>query len=82
MGLGTFIHEYKIWLKPNSQPFALCTPRNVQDQTELQPMKNLGVISHVNEPTLWWYATMVVVLKTLGAIRMCVDMKPLNECLC
>ena len=28
-GLGTFAHEYKIQLKPNSHPFALSTPRNI-----------------------------------------------------
>ena len=28
-GLGTFVHEYKIQLKPDAQPFVLCTPRNV-----------------------------------------------------
>ena len=56
-GLGTFAHEYKIQLKPNSQPFALCTPRNIplalrpKVKAEIQHMENLGVISRVNEPT-------------------------------
>ena len=55
-GLGTFIHEYKIRLKPNSQPFALCTLRNVplalrpKVKAELQRMEKLGVISCVNKP--------------------------------
>ena len=41
-------------------------------------MEALGVISKVDEPTLWC-AGMVVVPKKEGAIRICVDMKKLNE---
>ena len=83
-GLGTFTHEYKIQLKPDAQPFALCTPRNVplalrpKVQAELKRMENLGVISRVTEPTPWC-AAMVVVPKASGAVQICVDMKPLNE---
>ena len=83
-GLGTFANEYKINLKPNAQPFALSTPRNIplplrpKVQEELVRMENLGVISRVREPTPWC-AAMVVVPKASGAVRICVDMKPLNE---
>ena len=41
-------------------------------------MENLGVISLVEEP-IQWCAAMVVVLKPSGSIRICVDLKPLNE---
>ena len=41
-------------------------------------MENLGVISRVNEPTPWC-AAMVTVPKASGAVRICVDMKLLNE---
>ena len=83
-GLGTFSHEYKIQLKPDVQPFALCTPRNVplalrpKVQAELERMEKLGVISRVTAPTPWC-AAMVIVPKPSGAVRICVDMKPLNE---
>ena len=83
-GLGTFSHEYKINLKPNAQPRALSTPRNIplalrpKVQAELQHMESLGVISCVKEPTPLC-AAMVVVPKASGAVRICVDMKPLNE---
>ena len=83
-GLGTFAHEYKIQLKPNLKPFSLSTPRNIplalrpKVQAELQRMESLGVISRVTEPTPWC-AAMVVVPKASGAVRICVDMKPLNE---
>ena len=83
-GLGSFSQDYKINLKPNAQPYALSTPRNIplalrqKVQTELQCMEALGVISRVKEPTAWC-AAMVVVPKASGSVRICVDMKPLNE---
>ena len=83
-GLGTFACQYTIKLKPNSQPFALNAPRNIplpmrsKVQCELHRMQGLGVISPVEEPTPWC-AAMVVVPKDSGAVRICVDLKPLNE---
>ena len=47
-------------------------------QCELQRMQSLGVISPVEVPTPWC-AAMVVVPKDSGAVRICVDLKPLNE---
>ena len=41
-------------------------------------MESLGVISPVEEPTPWC-AAMVVVPKDSGAVRICVDLKRLNE---
>ena len=41
-------------------------------------MEAMGVISKVDQPTPWC-AGMVVVPKKLGAVRICVDLKPLNE---
>ena len=82
--LGTFAREHKIQLKTNSQPFALSTPKNIplalrpKVQAELQCMEGLGITSWVSEPTPWC-AAMVVVSKASGAVRICVDMKPLNE---
>ena len=82
-GLGTFAQEYKIQLKANAQPFALNTPRNIalalrpKVHAELERMERLGVITRVSEPTPWC-AAMVVVPKSSGAVRICVDMKPLN----
>jgi len=71
-------------MKPNAQPYALSTPRNIplalrpKVQAELKRLETLGVISRVKEPTPWC-AVMVVVPKASGAVRICVDMKPLNE---
>ena len=45
---------------------------------ELDCMEKAGVISKVTEPTPWC-AGMVVVPKQDGAVRVCVDLKGLNE---
>ncbi len=83
-GLGTLGDEYTIKLKDDAQPYALHTPRRVpfpqrkQVQDELNRMESLGVISKVSDPTPWC-AGMVVVPKKDGSVRICVDLKPLNE---
>ena len=83
-GLGTLGEEYHIQLKPDSTPYSLCTPRNVpfplrdKVKEELTRMESMGVISKVDIPTPWC-AGMVVVPKKTGAVRICVDLKPLNE---
>ena len=45
---------------------------------ELDRMLHLGVIRKVTEPTSWC-AGMVVVPKSSGKVRICVDLKPLNQ---
>ena len=45
---------------------------------ELDWMEKLGVITKVTHPTSWC-AGMVVVPKKSGSVRICVDLKPLNE---
>ena len=83
-GLGTFPDSYRIMLKPDTQPFALFTPRNVpiplrkKIEEELTRMVSSGVISRVEQP-LQWCAGMVVVPKKSGAVRICVDFRRLNE---
>ncbi len=83
-GLGNLGDEYKIKLKGDATPYALFTPRNVpiplrgKVKEELDRMELAGVISKVDEPTPWC-AGMVVVPKKSGAVRICVDLKSLNE---
>ena len=82
-GLGNLGEEYEIKLKPDANHHNLFTPRFValpmreKVRQELERMESLGVISQVDEPTTWC-AGMVVVPKN-GSIRICVDLKPLNE---
>ena len=83
-GLGNLGEEFEIHLKPGATPHSLFTPRHVplplrpRVKEELDRMEAMGVISKVDQPTPWC-AGMVVVPKKEGAIRICVDLKPLNE---
>ena len=83
-GLGNLGDEYHIKLEPEAQPVALHTSRNVplplraKVQDELNRMEQGGVILKVDDPTPWC-SGIVVVPKKLGAIRICVDLKKLNE---
>lgn len=83
-GLGNPGELYEIKLKPDAKPYALFTPRHVplllraKVNEELARMEAMGVISKVDKPTPWC-AGMVVVPKKSGAVRICVDLKPLNE---
>ena len=83
-GLGTFKREYTIKLRPDAKPFCLFTPRNVplplreKVKQEIQRMEKLGVISRIEEPTPWC-AAMVIVPKPSSSVRICVDLKLLNE---
>ena len=84
-GLGNVKEPYHIQLKLNSRPHALYTARNVpfalrdKVKEELRKMEVAGVISRVDEPTEWC-AGMVVAPKKNGSVRICVDLRPLNEC--
>ena len=83
-GLDNLGEEYHIKLKPGAEPFALFTPRRVplplrgEVSKELQRMETMGVISRVDVP-MPWCAGMVVALKKLGAVRICVNLKALNN---
>ena len=83
-GLGKLEGEYTIRLQDGAKPFALSTPRRVavpllaSVKQELQRMETLGVIAKVEQPTEWC-AGMVVVPKSNGKVRICVDLTRLNE---
>jgi len=51
---------------------------HTQTCNELNHMEILGVISKVETPTPWC-AGMAVVPKSSGEVRICMDLKPLNE---
>ena len=83
-GLGTLGDEYKIELREGAVPYSLFAPRTVaiplraKVKEELQRMESIGVISKASKPTEW-YAGLVVVPKKTGQVRICVDLKALNE---
>ena len=79
-GLGNLGGEYQIKLKEGAVPHTLYTPRNVpipmrgKVKEEIDRMVAMGVILPVHDPT-----GMVVVPKQSGAVRICVNLKPLNQ---
>ncbi|KAI4885248.1 hypothetical protein NFI96_018850, partial [Prochilodus magdalenae] len=84
-GLGTLKGEpVKITLKDGAQPYSIATPRRVpiplltKVEEELKRMEMIGIIEKVTEPTEWC-APMVAVVKNNGKVRICVDLKRLNE---
>ena len=83
-GLGNLGEPYEIHLKPGATPHCIYTPRHVplplrdKVKQELDKMEAMGVITKIDNPTQWC-AGMVVVPKKNGKIRICVDLKPLNE---
>ena len=47
-------------------------------KAELHRLENLGVLTKVNELTAW-VSTVVIATKKSGALRICIDPRPLNE---
>ena len=82
-GLSTLGEEYRIQLKDDAV-FVVHLPLCDKVRQELERMEStgmmesMGMISKVDTPTPWC-AGMVVVPKKLGEVRICVDLKPLNE---
>ncbi|KAL6470492.1 hypothetical protein MHYP_G00216110 [Metynnis hypsauchen] len=84
-GIGTLKGEpVKITLKEGAEPYSIATPRRVpipllpRVEEELKRMESMGIIEKVTDPTEWC-APMVPVMKKNGKIRICVDLKKLNE---
>ena len=53
-------------------------PLRLKVKEELERIERISVISCMEQFTDW-YAVMVVVPKKSGAVRICVDLKPLNN---
>ena len=74
----------RIKIRPDVQPYSLVTPRRISEpllkpvKEELYRMVKNGIISPVTEPTDWC-APVVPVLKKTGKVRLCVDLKKLNQ---
>jgi len=83
-GLDTLGDEYEVSLKNYSKAIALHAARNVplplcsKVHDELKRMEAMGVISPVSEPSPWC-SGMVVIPKPSGQVRICVDLKHLNQ---
>ena len=49
-------------------------------KAELDRLENLGVLAKVDEPTAW-VSSVVIATKKSGALRICIDPRPLNQVL-
>ncbi|GBM12909.1 hypothetical protein AVEN_114978-1 [Araneus ventricosus] len=83
-GLGVMKGCYSIKSKPGANPFAITSPRRVpipllkQTKAELGRMVEEKVIIPVLKSTEW-YAPVVIVRKSDGNVRICVDLLELNK---
>ena len=83
-GLSTLGDPYTIQLKTDAKPKAIYTARKVPlrlreaVEMELKKMESSRIISRVDVPTPWC-SGIVPVPKKSGAVRICVDLKALNE---
>lgn len=74
----------KIKIKENAESYSVHTARRVpiplmeKVKNELRKMQETGIIDEITEPTDWC-SPMVPVLKPSGDIRICVDLKKLNN---
>lgn len=75
----------KIEVDPNVQPIITPTRRiptalKERFKKEIDRLQNLGVIAQVDRPTPW-VSSVVVATKKSGALRICIDPRPLNAAL-
>jgi transposase InsO family protein len=83
-GLGVMPGEFKIRLRPGTEPVRLCAPRPIaaglrdKAKLEINRMLGLDVIEPVENPTEWC-SGLTIAPKPNGAIRMCVDLTQLNK---
>ena len=74
----------KITLTDGAEPYCLTTARRIvfplmtKVEAKLNRLETEGIIEKVEKPTDWC-APMVPVLKKNGNVRICVDLKKLNE---
>ena len=82
-GIGTLPGKSKLYLRDNAVP-VIAAPRRVPEalksrlKQELDQMVKHEIITPVTEPTDWVHP-IVVVEKSNGALRVCLDAKPLND---
>ena len=83
--LGTLPGTIHLQVDENAQP-SITPPRRVPTalkekyKKELKRLEDLRVISKVDDPTKW-VSSVVIATKKSGALRICIDPRPLNQAL-
>ena len=85
-GLGKFPGKFSINLKENSKPvlhYKKRIPQSLLNRLKLQldKMAREGIISPVDYPTDWVNNLQIVEKPNSSELRICLDPKPLNECI-
>ena len=86
-GLSKLNTEYDIKISKDATPYAVHSPCRIslplhkKVKADLERLQSSGVITPVTEPTPWC-APIVVVPKTSGDVRICVDLTKLNTTVC
>ena len=83
--LGTLPGTVHLQVAENAKP-SITPPRRVPTalrekcKDELNQLENLGVLAKVDEPTAW-VSSVVIATNKSGALRICIDPRPLNQAL-
>ena len=83
-GLGKLKSIYKITMENHTKPFSIATPRRLplpmgqKVEEELKCMEEEDVMCPIKNPTEWC-TPIVVVPKSNGKVRICIDLTKLNE---
>ena len=81
-GVGQYDKRYHMQLKPYVKG-VIQPPRKIPYATQqklkvvLDKLKDQNIIADVDKPTEW-VSNLVIVEKTSGALRLCLDLRPLN----
>ncbi|KAK2564108.1 Retrovirus-related Pol polyprotein from transposon 412 [Acropora cervicornis] len=83
--LGTLLGAVHLRVDENAEPSVTLSRRvptalREKFKAELDRLENLGVLAKVDEPTAW-VSSVVIATKKSGALRICIDPRPLNQVL-
>ena len=83
--LGTLPGTVHLKVDENAEPSItpsrqILTALREKFKAQLDHLENLGELTKVNEPTEW-VSTVVIATKKSGALRICIDPRPLNQTL-
>lgn len=83
--LGTLPGTVHLQIDENAEPSItpscrVPTALREKFKAELDRLESLGVLAKVDEPTAW-VSSVVITTKKSGALRICIDPRPLNQVL-